>query len=297
MALVRCRTHGLMYNDLNPRGCPACDQQRKGRESETTLMRELARASTRDTQEALDGARSGEGLGLNLEELLPEWARRFGVRTLAVSAAILLGALLLIVVWLSRPTFAQLVDPAAPGDPLPLAVNPGQSIEIVFSILGTQQPRPHPDFPRVERYSYGAGLQIDAINGAIYALNIAVSSRSWRGLRVGISEREAEGTLALLAHIQPDGPIGNATPELVGGYQVFPSLQRRPIRTLTAAVRPPNGCFDVVVELRPRTTGVLVNGADRQAVVGREGDPLEWAVTRFTVTNRAQAGPAGNAAC
>ena len=297
MGLVRCRTHNLMYNDLNPRGCPACDQQRKGRESETTLMRELARASTRETREAAAAAELAEGSGRTLEELLPEWARRFGLGTLAVAAAVILGTLVILAVWLSRPSFAELVDPLAVGDPLPFAITPGQPVEIVFSILGTQQPQPHPESDRVERYSYGAGLMIDAINGAVYSLEVGVSSRSWRGLRVGLPEREAEGTLALLANVQESGPIGQSQPEPVAGYLVFPSLELRPTKTLTAEVRPPNGCFDVVVMLQPRTIGVVVNGGERRAAVGREGGTINWAVSGFRVTSRSQLGPGGTRVC
>ena len=52
MAVVRCPIHRIPYNDSNPRGCPACAQEKEGGAAD--VMQELARASQmgRRTSEA-----------------------------------------------------------------------------------------------------------------------------------------------------------------------------------------------------------------------------------------------------
>ena len=44
MPVVRCPVHDVPYNDENPRGCPACWQDKVGKDP-AGLMKELARAS------------------------------------------------------------------------------------------------------------------------------------------------------------------------------------------------------------------------------------------------------------
>ena len=79
---------------------------------------------------------------------------------------------------------------------------------------------------------------------------------------------------------------------------MYPSLDERPVRTLRAEVRPPNGCLDVLVDLQPRAIGVLLDGDDRYAVVGRGEPTLDWVVTRIRVVSRAIRGPyAAGVAC
>ena len=64
-----------------------------------------------------------------------------------------------------------------------------------------------------------------------------------------------------------------------------------------AEVRPPNGCYDVVVDIQPRAAGLLVDRDRRYAVIGPPAAQFEWVATRVRVINRAVAGPAGSAAC
>ena len=45
MTLVRCPIHKIPYNDENPRGCPACAREREGGGQDSSVMKELARAS------------------------------------------------------------------------------------------------------------------------------------------------------------------------------------------------------------------------------------------------------------
>jgi hypothetical protein len=112
-----------------------------------------------------------------------------------------------------------------------------------------------------------------------------------------MSERTAEGTIALLG--SPER-VSSANPrsQVIDGYVTFTSLDTRPVRTLRAEVRPPNGCYDVLVDLRPRAIGVLKDGDVRYAVVGREGDAFDWVVTQIRAVSRSRRGPyAGATAC
>ena len=314
MTLVRCPKHDIPFNDENPRGCPACAQEKEGRDS-SSIMRELARASQ-------SGRRSsGMQTAKVLEQAAEQLAAGFPpmtappqapvaapsaldrVRSLArqrpaVAAGISLTVLVLVVlVARSGPDFVEQPDPpAALGEARPLAVEPGAAMPLVFAILGVQPPRPHPEAPSLERYVYGSDITVDALNGAVYAIALRVPSLAWRGLRVGMPQRNAEGALALLG---PPQEVAAATPpaDTIAGYVVYPSLEGRPLRTLRAQVRPPNGCLDVVVDLRPRAAGLVVSGERRYAAIGPPAVLPEWVVTSITIINRALGGPLGEAAC
>jgi hypothetical protein len=215
-----------------------------------------------------------------------------GPRGLAIGAGIIV--VLAVTLYLTtRPRFVAQAHPAAAVDQdvRPLPIEPGAPVTMVFALLGTQAPRPVPDEPRLARYSYGTDLEVDVINEAVYAVTFSVPNRSWRGLRAGVPEQTARGTLALLGTPEEVTRGSPATPELRGSYLVYPSLEQRPRRTLRAEVRPPNGCFDVLVDLQPRAAGLLLQEGNRYAVVGRGEEPLEWAITRVRVVDRSVSGP------
>lgn len=307
MALVRCPIHKIPYNDENPRGCPACAREREGAEA-ASAMQELARISR--TMRALPDA-PAEPLPKPRTSRATRWpvteppkpptpaetwidrvAERMSERrtltTLLAAAVVLVG----IVMVTSGPRFTALPDPAAAaGQPLPLPVEPGRSISTVFAILGQQPPRAVPDAPRLARYSYGSGLQIDGLNETVYAITFSVANRVWHGLRPGVPARQAEGALALLGTPRTATPPSVPAPRRIGKYLVYASLDTRPRRTLVAEVRPPNGCFDVQVDLQPRAVGILRSGPDRFAVVGVEDSPIEWIATRIRIINRRIRGP------
>jgi hypothetical protein len=112
-----------------------------------------------------------------------------------------------------------------------------------------------------------------------------------------MSERAVEGTLALLGSVQRGQPATRSLEE-VGGYSVYPSLDDRPRRTLLVEVRPPNGCYDVTVDLQPQATGILRSGGRRYAVVGQGSNPpLTWVATRIRITTRRVSGPYAGVAC
>ncbi|HXV85469.1 MAG TPA: hypothetical protein VD793_02165 [Gemmatimonadales bacterium] len=311
MALVRCPKHDIPYNDENPRGCPACAQERQGRDS-ASIMRELARASTSgrrssgmQTAKILEEAAEQLAAGFPpvAAEPLPspslvERLRTFVQRRPYVAGAIAVVLVALsVMVALSGPRFVEQPDPPpATGDPRPLALEPGAAVPMVFAILGVQPPRTHPEAPALERYAYGTDLTVDALNGAVYAITLRVPTWTWRGLRVGMTQRNAEGTLALLG---PPREVAATTAraDTVAGYLAYPSLDRRPTRTLRAEVRPPNGCLDASVELKPRAAGVLVDGDLRYAAIGPPQVTPEWVATAIVIVNRAVAGPAGAGAC
>ncbi len=297
MTLVRCEIHGLVYNDENPRGCPACDMLQKGRESQASMMQELARASQkqdRSTQPAEDE----EPRWTWIDRLRPDWIPAIRGRNLVVGGSIVIVTLVITLVWLAQPRFLEQAHPVQVGGAIrPLAVTPGQPVTVVFSMLGTQPPRVHPSDANAERYSYGTDLFIDAINGFVYSISIGVPNRSWRGLYVGMPEREAQGAMSLLSEPIPGGIRTPPAPQLVAGYNVYRSLEARPIRNLTSEVRPPNGCFDVIVEMQPQADGLLLRSGRRYAVVGQEGDPLRWVVTRVRAVTRRRSGPLDTRAC
>ena len=246
MALVRCPKHQIPYNDENPRGCPACAAETE-EGGQASIMKELARRSrARPTSEAKvpepDSTRPStrtatpkpapglpkpeqppltplpgfletveEPHGLMREVLSGRRWMGLGAVAVVVLAAILF--------FTSGPRFVRQPHPAEvePVDIRPLPFDPGAPTNMVFAVLGTQAPSPHPDDQRLTRYAYGAELQIDALNEVIYAITIAVPNRSWRGLRVGLPEQNARGTLALLGTPEevPAGVLDE--PESVGG--------------------------------------------------------------------------------
>jgi len=311
MALVRCPKHDIPYNDENPRGCPACAQERQGRDS-SSIMRELARASSSgrrssglQTSKILEEAAEQLAAGFppvatepverpSAVERVRSFARRKPWVAGGIAAAVL--ALVLLVSW-SGPKFVEQRDPpAAVGEARPLPLDPGAAVPLVFAILGVQPPRQHPEAPSLERYAYGTDITVDALNGAVYAITLRVPTVTWRGLRVGMTRRNAEGALALLG---PPQEVGATTPraDTIGGYLVYPSLDARPLRTLRSQVRPPNGCLDVLVDLRPRAAGLMVDGDRRYAAIGPPQVNPEWVATSITVVSRAVGGPAGSVAC
>jgi len=319
MALVRCPKHKIPYNDANPRGCPACARESQGG-GEADLMRELARMS-RAVQQAPEDVESAPAerppsrpsrvtsRGPVTEQprrpaaeqstIARLWYRARERRWLSGSMVliVILGAMLAVS---SGPKFVEQPHPPPITESRlrPLPIDPGQSIRNAFAVLGTQPPQTAPESRRLARYTYGSELTIDALNGVIYAITYGVSNRTWRGLRVGVTEREASGALALLGIPEASQPTG-PRPRTVSGYAVYPSLDERPVRVLRTEVRPPNGCFDVEIELRPRVVGLLIGGGHRYAVVG-QGDPsIEWYSTQVRVINRAVSGPfsEGRPAC
>ncbi len=320
MALVRCPIHGVPYNEENPRGCPACWLEREGGE-QAQVMRELARVSQAIRRPA-DAPAPEPASGSPKEPLLrgsrpltapvttpprrpvaqptsweraQELLRRRPVPVIGLPLiAVLLGALIL----RSGPRFVAQPNPVPPaGEVLPLPIEPGMPMTAVFGILGVRSPQPHPESRLLERHAYGSDLAIDALDGVVYAISVLVPNRSWHGLRVGIPQREAEGALALMSPPQPVGEPVMPRADTLRGWVVYPSLEGRPRRTLKAEVRPPNGCYDVVVDIQPRAVGFVIEGDRRYAAVGPPGSTPEWVATRIQVHNRALAGPAGPAVC
>jgi hypothetical protein len=316
MALIRCPIHKIPYNEANPRGCPACAAEKKGK-GESNIMRELARMSRtarppgepiqppveeappppplQDTEARTDAQIAAEVFEMPPASLLDRLRER---RTLVVGALAIV-ALAVILFWWSRPNFIEQPDPPlVSGDVRPFPVDPDAPISMVFGLLGAQAPHPVPEDSRLARYSYGSDLQVDALNQIVYAITIAVPNRSWHGLQVGMPERNAAGTLALLG--TPQDTTGRVTDEPIEirGFTAYPSLDERPLRVLRAEVRPPNGCYDVLVDLKPRAEGLLLEDGRRYAVVGRDGAEPDWVVTGIRIVNRAIRGPyAAGVAC
>lgn len=324
MALVRCPKHKIPYNDANPRGCPACAREQEGG-GEAELMRELARMSRavqappepveappeRSTPTATPAARAPRPAPVRPvtepprrpvaeDTVLRRLLQRARDRRWLTGGTILIVIALVGLAVLSGPEFVAEPHPAQVSDDQlrSLPIDPGMPIENVFAVLGPQPPQTAPESRRLARYAYGSDLTIDALNGVVYAITYSVPNRRWRGLQVGVPERVVEGALALFG-IPEASQTGGAQLRRVGKYAVYPSLDQRPVRTLRTQVRPPNGCLDIEVELRPRAAGILIDGDQRYAVIG-EGDPvLEWFSTRVRVINRAVQGPyaEGGPAC
>lgn len=300
MGTVRCPKHKIPYNDDNPRGCPACAAE-KGRGKDSDAIRELQRASrvARGVEEAPRPA------DLPLVEFLthqPEApvrkqtgvermvarARRHRYVVIASAVVVVLLGVLLVV---KRSTFVEAPDPpAAVADPRPMAIQPGTPVSTVFELLGPRQPEAVPEDPQLARYSYGVRLSVDALNSRVQAINVGVGNRSWRGVMVGLPEDELRGVLALLGPVRERAAAPVATPTTVAGHQVYASPEQRPARTLLVQVRPPNGCFDLEVTLRPRIVGILVKSGERYASIGKGAVTPTWAVTEFRVLNREIAG-------
>jgi hypothetical protein len=317
MALVRCPKHGIPYNDDNPRGCPACALEQAGGQ-QAQVMRELARASQAARRPTLGPElgpppdprpprRTDRLVGPvttpprapvpepGLLERLGAAVRRRPVPMVGLPlSVILLGVLL----FRSGPTFVEAPSPVpASGQALPLPIEPGAPIAGVFAVLGEQPPQPSPDGASLARYAYGTDLTVDALNGNVYEITLLVPNRSWHGLRVGVPEQEAEGTLALLAPPRRMGPATTPRADTLRGLVAYPSLDQRPMRTVEAQVRPPNGCYDAIVDIQPRAAGALIVGNRRWAVTGPPAVPFDWVATRIHIVNRAVAGPDGPAAC
>ena len=282
-------------------------------------MRELARASQaarRPSLGALEGPPPAEPRPSRRSERLvapvttppripvpePGWLDRLGaavrrrpVPVIGVPLSVILLGLLL---FRSGPTFVAQPSPAATNGPaLPLPIEPGAPITTAFAVLGVQPPQPNPDAPALARYSYGSDLTIDALNGSVYAITLLVPNRSWHGLQVGVPQQQAEGALALLGPPQPAAPPTTPRADTLRDLVAYPSLAERPTRSFKAEVRPPNGCYDVIVDIQPRATGVRPEGQRRWAVVGPPQAPLIWVATRIRVIDRAVAGPGGAAGC
>lgn len=314
MALVRCPIHKIPYNDENPRGCPACAREREGGDEHLKAMRELRRASTAlrrppdvrapapDAEPTVPAAppspvtqppRKPTVRDNALQRL---WQSALERRTVSASV-IIAAALLTYLVATSGPKFVPGFYPPDVSDSvLPLPVEPRGPLNVVFAILGTRTPAVHPTNRNLARYSYGTDLAFDTYNTVIYQIVLRVPNRAWRGLRVGLSQRHTEGTLALLGQPTSDAQPSVPPPYTVGRYRVYPSLDERPHRTITAEVRPPNGCYDAIVHLQPRAMGVLVDGERRYAVMGTGDVSLEWVVTEVRAVNRAISVPGATAA-
>ncbi len=303
MAIVRCPVHKIPYNDANPRGCPACARE-GARDESADVIRELARAS----RVARGMENPGSGANIPVVEVIaprsqtasetPGWlaralalarARRF--RTLGIAAvAVLIGILAVV----SGPRYVDAPDPPpADGTVRPLLIEPNAAISGVFTALGTPQPQPVPDEPQLARYGYGTGLVIDAYNQHVHRITFSLPNRSWKGITVGVPEQTVRGALALLGVAQEASRQPPQPPESVSGFAVYSSLDARPRRTLLVEVRPPNGCYDVQVSLRPQVVGILLKGSNRYAVIGERDALPQWVSTEVRSTSRVEIGPDG----
>ncbi len=325
MALVRCPIHKIPYNDENPRGCPACAREKAGAD-QLGVMRELARAS-RASQATPAPSVPPEPPKKEARELpAGELWRQSLARASAITEVVeaperegflgsfagfgdsrrrlivgwgLIAVLTLLLILTSGPRYIEAPHPPPPSaQPRPLILEPFAPVTDVFSILGPQEPQAVADAPQLARHSYGTDFYVDALNRRVYAVTLEVGSRSWRGLQVGQPERTVEGMLAMLGPVRRAGSESTRQPQEIGGYLVFPSLEERPRRTLLVEVRPPNGCFDVTVDLQPQTAGILRRGSRRYAVIGEGSDaPLTWVATRIRITTRRISGPYASVAC
>lgn len=204
-----------------------------------------------------------------------------------VSIAIMTAVLIMT----SGPNFVPGAFPATfLGQPRPLPINPNAPITFAFGALGAKAPKSNPESSRLMRYTYGSDLAIDAVNSIIYSITLRIPNRSWGGLNVGMPERTAMGALARLG-VPQQQEQGSPPPERIGNYQVYRSLDSRPRRVVRAEIRPPNGCYDVQVDLQPRAIGILADGDRRYAVVARGNGSPEWVVTQIRVVSRSLRGP------
>lgn len=318
MPLVRCPSHDIPYNSENPRGCPACAREKEGGTGQQNIMRELARRSqvisrpdltSKGTVTPIPRRRSTK----SIKHITPEnpWVTtqpkkphvketpldritgRLLQRRLLLAAAVLIAVFSIILISTSGQHFVKQEHPRLVDQSLlrPLAVPVNVRIETVFSVLGTQAPRAVPGQPRLQRYSYGTDLEVDAINGRVYAISIRVANRVWRGLRVGISETNAHGALALLGAPRQFGTPVTTQPREMGGYSVYRSMDERPRKTIGVEVRPPNGCYDVLVDVQPKLAGFLVDGDRRYPALGEGNVSAEWVVTQVRIVSRSIRGP------
>jgi hypothetical protein len=295
MALVRCPIHGLNFNDDNPRGCPACAAERKGRASQAALMQDLVKATKKaDGVPDTPKKPNGPAWWAKIKNGVPSYDQR---KVVQIGSGIIV-ALIVVMIWMSQPKFVEQVFPPDYDESAArtFPVNTGQEVSVVFAILGTQVPSAHPSSRSVERYEYGSSLFVDGINGSVYSIHLGVPNRTWRGLRVGAPQTEVEGMLALLAR-PAEGGDASVTPTRRGKYDTYENQDAVPTKTMTAEVRPPNGCFDAVVELQPRTLGLLIDGNDRYPVVAIGDDGINWVATSISIIDRARNGPIADRAC
>lgn len=285
MAVVRCPRHNIPYNDLNPRGCPACAKEFEG-DDLADVMADLARMS-RPQQELPD---EDEGTNPHGWRVPSAWDPRRWSRTTIGMTVAAVGVLVLFVTVLRGPAMREFYDPPQfNGQVLPLPAEPGQPITNLFAQLGSTPPRAHPEDSSLERYTWD-DVTADAVNGNIFSISIDRPTRAWRGLRVGATELEVRGGLALLGTIQEEG-LTEMIPSRRREYLIYPSVQNRPVRTLSVIVRPPNGCFDVYATLRPKVIGLLEVDRRQMAVIGDGDTPSEWVLTRLDVVGRRFIGP------
>lgn len=320
MALVRCPDHNIPFNDENPRGCPACAREREGG-GEAAIMRELAKVTRRTGERPAVPIMTGDGASsaptdpsdpfavspVTSQPRIPatdisrveEFLWQLGRPRTIVAGVALIALLVLWVVLSSGPRFVPEPHPVPfQGTIRPLPVEPNTPLNALFAVLGPRAPQAHPTAPQLARYSYGADLVVDALNGEVYAVTFRVPNRSWHGLRIGIPRRMAEGALALLAMPTDQGVVGSVEAYQIEGYATYPSLDALPTQTLAANVRPPNGCYDVEVQLSPKVSGLLLHGDQRYVVVGTEGSEMEWTVTSVRIVSRSVRGPyAAGIAC
>jgi hypothetical protein len=194
-------------------------------------------------------------------------------------------------VWAFVPRFSEQPDPppiTGEARPLPLVAN--VPITTAFLLLGTNPPTVNAQDNRLSRYIYGPDLEVDELNGEVYAIVVPTSVYSWGGLRVGMDEQTATGMMALVGEVRQQlTKVANS--EVVGGYTVYRSRTQRPERTLTADVRPPNGCFDVSVRLSPQILGHVTRGTESFVAVAKQGSPESWIVSSFRIVSRHLAAP------
>src|ERR1044071_1747461 len=196
MPMVRCPKHKIPYNDENPRGCPACAREREGgRASDVMVMQELARASQMVKRPSASLMPPDPDAPVTQPPRIPiprfTWMMKAirvfrQKRFMAVSGSVTL--LLVIILFLtSGPRFTPALNPANfIGVVRPLPVSPNEPVAVLFSAIGPQSPKPNPQAAELERYSYGTDFVIEAENGSVYAITIAIPNRSWQGLRVGM---------------------------------------------------------------------------------------------------------------
>lgn len=318
MPVVRCPIHKVPYNDENPRGCPACWQEKVG-DDPAGLMRELARASRaiprveilptpdEDDLPPMQRLPTGAWPGpVTQPPRVPQpeptsWERvqRFLRAHLAAAVTATVALVVVSLLWIiSRPTFEEsLIPPPAVGEALPFPVQPNTPILGAFALLGPRTPGVHPDSPSLARYDFGSGTTVDVFNGIVYAVTLESPARSWQGNRVGTDERRARGVLSLLGPMTEDEGTA-AAPFPFGGYLTYRRMADLPRRRLSAAVRPPNGCYDVQVDLAPQVIGTATRGDENFVAVARRGGEISWVTHRVRVVSRSMRGPyAGAPAC
>jgi hypothetical protein len=313
MAVIRCPRHDIPYNDDNPRGCPACAQEREGDPEQARLMRDLARASRgwpsvevlppeEDDDEV---AVVGEWQPVTTPPRVPTAAPgrlehlwrliQDNRMVVMISAAGLVGLFLLYVA--TRPTFTEsFTPPLVAGEARPFPVEPNTPVVAAFALLGTVSPQVHPGSPSLTRYDFGAGAVVDGLNGVVYAITLDTPERTWHAHRVSQGEQYARGALALEGAIREAEPLA-VSPFPFGGFQTYSSMASVPMRVLTVEVRPPNGCYDIRVEIGPQVIGTTSRGDQTLVAVARRGESIQWLVHRVRAVSRAMDGPWGRAVC